>query len=257
MPKNHFSYRFIFTLVFIFLLAGMVHTYATTPPSHSYQLELSRIDSMYNTLQPDDKKPSYAVFRDGLVGYYSIEKENRLENNRYLTLIDMSLASTARRLWVIDLDSMKIVEHSLVAHGRNTGVNYAVKFSNTPSSHMSSPGFYITGDTYQGKYGLSLYLDGIEPGINDNARKRTIVMHSAPYATQKFVKEHGRLGRSWGCPAVPPSKSKAIIEAIKDKSCLFIYSPEASYLNKSKYLGFQFSSAGDDLSSLETGSSRE
>ncbi|GET25908.1 murein L,D-transpeptidase catalytic domain family protein [Prolixibacter sp. NT017] len=250
MPKNHFLYRFIFTFSVAMFLVGTADLHAVTPPSHPYQHELNRIDSLYSCLQPTDIKPSYAAFRDGLVGYYSIEKENKLENNRYLTLIDMSLASTAKRLWVIDLDSMKIVENTLVAHGRNTGVNHAVKFSNRPSSKMSSLGFYLTGATYHGKYGLSLYLDGIEPGINDKARERTIVMHSAPYATQKFVKEHGRLGRSWGCPAVPPSKSKAIIEAIKDKSCLFIYSPVPSYLKKSKYLGFQFDSSGDDLSSL-------
>ena len=250
MPKNHFSYRFILTFSVLAAIFWSTQLYANTPPSHPNAKELNLIDSLYNCLQPSDIKPSYAVFHDGLIGYYSIEKENKLENNRYLTLIDMSLSSTAKRLWVIDLQSMQIIENTLVAHGRNTGGNFAVKFSNTPSSRMSSLGFYITGATYQGKYGLSLYLDGIEPGINDNARKRTIVMHSAPYATSEFVKEHGRLGRSYGCPAVPPSKSKAIIEAIKDRSCLFIYSPVQSYLKQSKYLGFQFKSSDDDSSAL-------
>jgi hypothetical protein len=250
MPKNHFAYRFIFTFSVLVAIFWSARLYAITPPSHPNKKEMSRIDSLYNCLQPVDTRPSYAAFYEGIVGYNSIKKEHKLENKKYLTLIDMSLSSAAKRLWVIDLQKMEIVENTLVAHGRNTGEKYAVKFSNTPSSRMSSLGFYLTGATYHGKYGLSLYLDGIEPGINDNARKRTIVMHSAPYATKEFVKEHGRLGRSYGCPAVPPSKSKAIIEAIKDKSCLFIYSPVQSYLKKSKYLGFQFKSTGDDLSAL-------
>ncbi|MFA4916990.1 MAG: murein L,D-transpeptidase catalytic domain family protein [Syntrophales bacterium] len=194
------------------------------------------IDSFYKQLQPAESKPSYKAFYKGILGYYSMLKEGKIQNKKYLTLIDFSLSSKVRRLWVIDLEIMRIIHNSLVAHGKSSGEEFAVKFSNTPESKMSSLGFYLTGSEYYGKYGLSLYLDGIEPGINDNARKRAIVMHSAPYATGDFTFKFGRLGRSFGCPAVPPEKSTAIIEVIKDKSCLFIYYPSKSYFVKSKYL---------------------
>lgn len=194
------------------------------------------IDSLYQHLSPFELKPSYKVFYGGLKGYEELISEEKLGNEKYLTLIDFSKSSKTRRLWVIDLSTMQIVHNSLVAHGKNTGDEYAVKFSNTPKSNMSSLGFYVTGATYQGKYGLSLKLDGIEQGINDNARKRAIVMHSAEYATWNFVNKYGRLGRSFGCPALPPAKSVTIIETIKDKSCLFIYYPDKEYFVKSKYL---------------------
>jgi len=194
------------------------------------------ISKLYNQLSPEEIKPSYKVFYGGMVGYYRMIQENRLENQQFLTLIDFSLSSKLCKLWVIDIESMQIVHHSYVSHGKNSGGEYAIKFSNTPKTNMSSLGFYITGFTYQGKYGLSLLLDGIEPGINDNARKRAIVIHSAPYATQSFINKYGRLGRSFGCPALPSAKSTAIIETIKNRSCLFIYYPDRSYLVKSHYL---------------------
>ncbi len=195
-----------------------------------------QIDSIYNLLGHSELKPSYKLFYAGIKGYNALIREQRLNNYRYLTLIDFSLSSKLRRLWVIDLESMQVVHNSLVAHGKNTGEEFAIKFSNIPKTNMSSLGFYVTGGTYYGKYGLSLYLDGIESGINDNARKRAIVMHSAPYATRNFINKYGRLGRSYGCPALPPAKSTEIIETIKDKSCLFIYYPDKNYLVKSKYI---------------------
>ena len=194
------------------------------------------ITLMYNQIQPEDIKPSYKAFYGGMVCYYRIIQEGKLENRRYLTVIDFSISSKLKRLWVIDLETMQIVHHSYVSHGKNSGDEYAIRFSNIPKTNMSSLGFYITGSTYQGKYGLSLYLDGIEPGINDNVRKRAIVIHSAPYATQNFISKYGRLGRSYGCPALPPAKSSAIIETIKNRSCLFIYYPDKSYLIHSYYL---------------------
>lgn len=196
----------------------------------------NRIDSLYGLIKPLDTRPSIKVFRYGLKGYDQISKEGKIKNLRYISLIDFSLSSTQKRLWVIDLDSMKIIQNSLVAHGKNTGEEYAVKFSNTPKSNMSSLGFYITGASYNGKHGLSLYLEGVEQGINDNARTRAIVIHPADYVTKDFILRYGRLGRSFGCPALPPAKSDAIINTIKGGSCLFIYFPDDNYKNHSKYI---------------------
>jgi hypothetical protein len=201
-----------------------------------YDFTTAQADSLYQVLEPANIKPSYSIFCDGLTGYRNLILENKITNFRYITLIDFSLSSNTRRLWVIDLDSLRIVHHSLVSHGRNSGGEYAVRFSNTPNSYMSSIGFYLTGDTYYGKHGHSLYLEGVEEGINDNAKKRAIVMHGADYATRSFISRYGRLGRSFGCPALPPAKADQIIDTIKNRSCLFIYYPDNKYLLQSKYI---------------------
>jgi hypothetical protein len=142
-----------------------------------------------------------------------------------LTLIDFSLSSNTKRLWVIDLATNTILFNSLVAHGRNTGEEFANSFSNAAESFKSSLGFYATGEIYNGKHGKSLKLDGLEKGINDNARNRGIVMHAANYVSNFFIKTHNRLGRSQGCPALPSEITAEIISKIKGKSCLYIYHP--------------------------------
>ncbi|MEQ8477223.1 murein L,D-transpeptidase catalytic domain family protein [Fulvivirga sp.] len=147
------------------------------------------------------------------------------KNEQYsalLTIIDFNLPSTAKRFWVLDLDSKEVLFNTYVSHGRNSGENNAIKFSNKPESHMSSLGLYLTGDVYYGKHGLSLYLDGLEPGVNDNARKRSIVIHGADYVSHDFIKKHGRLGRSYGCPALPLEHYKEIIGLIANGSFIYI-----------------------------------
>ena len=126
-------------------------------------------------------------------------------------------------------DSNTILFNSLVAHGRNTGEEFASAFSNLNSSFKSSLGFYATGEIYQGKHGASLRLDGLENGVNDNARERGVVMHGADYVSESFIRDHKRLGRSQGCPAVPVELTNEIIQLIKDKSCLYIYHPSRSF----------------------------
>jgi hypothetical protein len=130
-------------------------------------------------------------------------------------------------MWVIDLEKNIVLFQTLVAHGRNTGEEYAKEFSNQAESFKSSIGFYATGEIYKGKHGLSLKLDGLEKGLNDNARKRAVVIHGADYVSESFIKQNKRLGRSQGCPAVPVEMNEKIINAIKDKSCLFLYHPSA------------------------------
>ena len=139
-------------------------------------------------------------------------------------------------MWIIDMNQNKIILNSLVAHGKNSGEEYADNFSNKNQSNKSSLGFFATGEVYQGKHGLSLKLDGLEKGINDNARQRDVVVHGADYVSENFIKNHKRLGRSQGCPAVPVELSKKIIETIKDKSCLFIYHPSENDVQSSKLI---------------------
>jgi hypothetical protein len=177
--------------------------------------------------------PQYISFEKAFEGYVQLKNQGLIEKN-YLTIIDFSLSSNEERLWVIDMVNKKVVLQSLVAHGRNSGEEFATKFSNQSESFQSSLGFYTTGEVYQGKHGLSLRLDGLEYGINDNARNRAIVVHGADYVSEKFAKTQGRLGRSLGCPAVPYEIHEEFINTIKDKSCLFIYHPSRTYLAKSK-----------------------
>ena len=185
----------------------------------------SKVNLLYNNLNSNNYKlPQLESFSKALEGFYQLKQKGLIQNN-ILTLIDFSLSSNVKRLWVIDMNSNTILFQSLVAHGRNSGEEFATKFSNKASSFQSSLGFYATGEIYKGKHGLSLKLDGLEKGINDNARERAVVIHGADYVSEKFIKQNKRLGRSQGCPAIPEELSKDIINAIKDKSCLFIYHP--------------------------------
>lgn len=185
----------------------------------------NKVVSAYNNLNANHfQLPNLESFSEALKGFYSL-KERGFFRKDFLTIIDFSLSSRVKRLWIIDMAQNKIVFNSLVAHGKNSGEDYANQFSNKNESNKSSLGFYATGEVYQGKHGLSLKLDGLEKGVNDNARQRAIVIHGADYVSDNFLKNHSRLGKSHGCPAVPMGLSKKIIETIKDKSCLFIYHP--------------------------------
>jgi hypothetical protein len=168
--------------------------------------------------------------------FYALEGWEKLEhklNKPLLTVIDFSLPSTEKRLWVIDVEKGEILLNTVVAHGRNTGELMAKNFSNTPESFQSSLGFYKTAETYQGKHGYSLRLDGLEKGFNDQARARAIVIHGAEYAREEFAKSTGRLGRSLGCPALPPELSAKVIDLIKEGSLLFIFGKDQNYLSQS------------------------
>ena len=187
-----------------------------------------KVASVYNSLHSNNMAlPKLESFASALKGFYEL-KEKGLIQKDVLTLIDFSLSSNAKRLWVIDLTTNTILYHSLVAHGRNTGDEFANSFSNENSSFKSSLGFYVTGEVYNGKHGLSLKLDGLEKGVNSNARARGVVVHAADYVSNSFIKNHNRLGRSQGCPALPEELTKEIINTIKNKSCLFIYHPSRS-----------------------------
>ena len=189
---------------------------------------------IYNSLNSNQLAlPKLESFTEALKGFY-ILKEKGLISKNILTLIDFSMSSNSKRLWVIDLTTNTILYNSLVAHGRNTGNEFATSFSNSAESFKSSLGFYATGEIYSGKHGKSLKLDGLEKGINSNARERAVVIHGADYVSNSFIQNNKRLGRSLGCPALPVELTDKIIQTIKDKSCLFIYFPSETYKVASK-----------------------
>lgn len=140
-----------------------------------------------------------------------------------LTVIDYSLASRERRLWVLDLAHARVLAHELVAHGRGSGDDLARRFSNRPGSLQSSLGTFVTGPVYRGRHGLSLRLRGLDPGLNDQAEARAIVVHGAPYVSETVARKLGRLGRSQGCPALSPDVAARVIDLIRDGTVLFAY----------------------------------
>ena len=196
----------------------------------------SRYSALYEQMNLDSLGLSQHAFNYALKGYLELEAAGEIKNDHILSIIDFGMPSSKKRLFVIDVTTGKLLFNTFVSHGRNSGAAMATEFSNDMNSFKSSLGFYITGDTYKGEHGYSLRLDGKEKGINDNAYNRSIVMHAANYVNDAVVKTKGFLGRSLGCPAVPPSLHKAIINAIKDGTCLFLYSPDQNYLTHSKFI---------------------
>lgn len=155
---------------------------------------------------------------------------------KLLTVIDYSRPSTEPRLWVVDRTTRQVLRKELVAHGRGTGDNYATAFSNVEGSHQSSLGLFLTENTYVGSNGYSLRLRGLEPGVNDRALERAIVIHGAPYVSTEFARQHGRLGRSRGCPALSPDVAHDVIDQIQGGSLVFAYYPEPRWLGTSRFL---------------------
>jgi len=172
-----------------------------------------------------EDKLDYRVLNRAMIGYNFFS----LTNKTVITIIDFSKPSTEKRLFIIDIENRKLLFQTFVAHGKNSGLIKPTKFSNRIGSNQSSLGFYRTAGTYKGKHGYSLILDGLEKGINDNARKRAIVIHGAKYVSEEFIEKNNRLGRSWGCPAVSDELSKEIIDLIKDGSCLYIYASNVDF----------------------------
>lgn len=153
-----------------------------------------------------------------------------------LAVIDYSLPSTEQRLWVFDLQRRTLLFHELVAHGRNSGENMASQFSNQNASYATSLGLYRTQSSYVGQNGYSLRMEGLEPGFNDNAFERAIVIHGAPYVSPALARANGRIGRSLGCPAVRPAIAHRLIDSMKDGQLLFSYYPDQRWLKSSSYI---------------------
>lgn len=222
-------------------------SFSDKPPKEDYNAPSLNewrqlVYSNYSCLQ--DTSLNFDAFRQGLHGFYKLQSEGKLENQKYLTVVDFSQHSSRKRMYVIDTENFEIVHKSLCAHGKNTGGATAVDFSNQVGSLQSSFGFFIAEETYTGKFDLAMRLDGLEY-CNNNARDRGIVVHGADYATPEFVKKNNNvLGRSYGCPALPLNDADKIINTIKDGSCFYIYSPDKYYPKRSKILNnFDFLSS--------------
>lgn len=245
------SYRFLplVFLGFILNLSGNKTTTKNIHKSYSAKAEVSKPKTLaenktlsfeenttllYNEIEAGKYSlPNLETFIKAFEGYTTLENQGKVQNN-ILTIVDFSFSSTKERMWVLDMENKKVILQTLVSHGMNSGTEYAKSFSNQNESFKSSLGFFITGETYNGKHGISLKLDGQEYGLNDNARERAVVIHGADYVSKKLANRQGYIGRSQGCPAVSPEVAPKLIRLIKNKSVLFIYHPTRMYVNKSR-----------------------
>jgi len=216
-------------------LAKFESNFFTNDPlrSNSFYPEMELI---YDSLHLEKIGLKKEAFNYAYTGYKKLEEEGMLNKEGLITICDFSQSSKRKRLYLIDLNECKLLLNTYVAHGRNSGGEYARKFSNRPESRQSSLGFYRTKTTYWGGHGLALTLSGLEPGFNDKAERRKIVLHGSLYIGDNYRRWGKFMGRSFGCPAVPMKQSKILINTIKDGSCLFIYHPSKNYLSGSKIL---------------------
>ena len=194
-------------------------------------IEVSEYQKLYADMNLEGVV-DYTAFEQAMEGHERIEAENK----NIVTLIDFTKPSTEERLYIFDMAKKELLLKSYVSHGKNSGQNYATSFSNVSGSYKSSLGFYLTENTYQGKNGYSLILNGLEKGINDKAKERAIVVHGAAYSNPSIIASSGRLGRSQGCPALPLAISKKIINTIKGGTLLYIYANNKKYLAQSPVL---------------------
>jgi hypothetical protein len=192
--------------------------------------------NLYEALNLDSLELSREAFTYAVKGYSNLVAQGAIVKQDVLSIVDFTLPSSKKRLFIIDLVTGKLLFNTFVSHGRNSGMEQATRFSNDLNSFQSSLGFFVTGKTYKGEHGYSLRLDGLEKGINDNALNRGIVIHAANYVNEKMAKQRGYIGRSLGCPAVPVKLHRPIIQKIKDGSCLFLYGSDTNYPSKSSML---------------------
>ncbi len=216
-------------LVFLSVFLRMGFT-DSSPLTDIHVVNESRTISWQDMLV-DSVGISAPAIRLAFEGYQMMKQQNQLNNDSLIAIIDFSKPSIEKRFYLLDLRNQRVVKNTLVAHGKNSGMLTAESFSNTIHSNQSSLGLYITQNTYQGKHGYSLRIQGMSKGLNDNAMKRAVVIHGADYVSKSFIERNGRLGRSYGCPALPIDDTQEVIDLIKNGACLFIYHP--SLLSKS------------------------
>ena len=220
--------KYVFSLIIYFIFS--LSLFAEINFSNDFNLDIKKkfsdleIKTMYRDLSLNDKV-SFSCFNNAMHGLEKIEDLEIFDNsnNNLLVMVDYTKPSTEERLFIIDLRKKQLLISSLVTHGRGTGDLYATKFSNKNNSYSTSSGFYLTGNIYNGKHGESLELYGLEKGKNDNAKKRTIVMHSAYYANKAFAEKYGRLGRSKGCLVLPTDLNAKIINLISGGVVLYVH----------------------------------
>ncbi len=191
---------------------------------------------IYDSLQLNELGLSRAAFEKAIKGYSYLLATGKIKNENIISIIDFSLSSDKKRLFVIDLQNGELLYNTFVAHGKKSGQKLPTIFSNKMESKKSSLGFFVTGETYVGHCGYSMRLQGEEKGINDNAFRRGIVMHSAAYVDENIIEGQGFIGRSFGCTAIPANIYKEIIGTIQNGTCLFIYSPDKFYETHSQII---------------------
>tara|TARA_B100000508_G_C11403702_1_gene249651 strand:- start:23 stop:721 length:699 start_codon:yes stop_codon:yes gene_type:complete len=222
-----------FKIAFLFLLL----IFCSPILEGETEVDCAPVGSIYEELD-GASKPDFELFEMAYLGYIDLKLSGLLRPDKeILSIIDFRLPSNQKRFWVIDIKNKEVLYNTLVAHGENSGEEeYALSFSNKTNSHQSSLGFYRTEETYYGKNGLSLRLQGLERRFNSNARERYVVLHGADYATQEYLDKHGKLGNSEGCPAIPMGIHTEIIKVTKGGTCLFIYFPDLKYIEGSDFM---------------------
>lgn len=188
--------------------------------------------NLYSHMGLQETGLRFEVFDKALTGYYNMKHRKEVSEKPILTIVDFTKSSNEKRLWVVDLDKKEVLFNTYVSHGRNSGEEFAEHFSNEEKSFMSSIGFYVTENTYYGKHGLSLKLEGLDKAYNSNAKDRCIVMHGAEYATEAFIEQAGRLGRSLGCPAIPMDEHEDIIKTVVGGTALYIHAAHDAYTSQ-------------------------
>lgn len=197
---------------------------------------IAEAHALYEDLSLKKMGLNKQAFEYAWKGYKHLVKKGKLYRQSILSICDFSQSSRRKRLYIIDVQTKKVLMNTYVAHGRNSGGEYARSFSNKMESHQSSLGFYVTRNTYFGDHGLALKINGLEKGFNDKANERNIVIHGSHYVGAEFIKNNPFNGRSFGCPAIPAKQTPKVINAIKNGTCLFIYHPTKKYLAQSKIL---------------------
>lgn len=234
--------RFLFLPVIFFTFLFADHVSSSTGPAKAIKKVSLAINTtasglmVYDSLQLGGLGLSQEAFTYGMNGFQNLLEQGRLKNDSVIAIVDFSLPSCQKRLFIIDVRNARLLFNTLVSHGKNSGTLNATSFSNKLNSYKTSLGFYITDNTYIGEHGLSLRLRGTEKGINDNAMSRAIVMHGADYVNEALIDRQGYIGRSLGCPAIPISVHREVIRTMADGACLFLYSDNKHYITKSKML---------------------
>ena len=245
------KFYLLFSSVFIFII-HLLFVFARVKPANSMSRNttvnavrknaaapvnsVTDQPNIFDSLKLEKLGLTRQAFDYALKGFNYLLLKGKIVNNNIISIADFSESSNKKRLFIIDLKNYKILFNTYVAHGQNSGKEFANNFSNTPESLQSSPGFYVTKETYNGSKGLSLRLEGEEQGINDNALSRGIIMHAASYVNEALANGRGFIGRSWGCPAISPELHQAIINKIKNGTCLFLYTPNKNYISSSRIL---------------------
>jgi hypothetical protein len=231
--KRFFNYNNLTPKAVYTVEKGMSGMLKTAALSAEVKMVVNEADILYNDMDLEDSGLDERAFEYAWRGYYNLLKRGLIRKKNVLSICDFSQSACSRRMYVIDLRHKKLLYRTFVAHGQNSGTEYADSFSNEPESFKSSLGFYVTQRTYYGHNGLSLRISGVDTGYNDKASQRNIVLHGSYYVDPQYMENNGTIGTSLGCPAIPTTMGPRIIRAVKNGSCIFIYHPTPKYLQES------------------------